>query len=98
MASPSEQPVSDYAQGARPLTTTPPAAKVQREIGHTVREVAMILAATTVLAMGKIDAMWWMILMLVLTTGHFARSKAEGAIGEQTLTTLIEQLVKGRGL
>lgn len=74
-----------------PPSSLPAAAKVSREIGNIVREVTIVAAITTALVAGKMSPEMFAALILGMITGHYARSKAEGVVGEQTLIDLMKR-------
>lgn len=74
-----------------PPSSTPPAAKVSREIGNVVREVVVLLCVTTALVTNKLEPMWFVVIVMSIITGHFARSKAEGALDVQALIELVKR-------
>jgi hypothetical protein len=81
-------PLSDYA--APPVvSTSPPAVKVQREIGTTIRDVAIVVAVTTGLLAGKLEPTWFVLVLVALMM------KQKG-IGEKALIDLVELVRRGR--
>jgi hypothetical protein len=74
-----------------PPSSTPPAAKISREIGNVVREIVVLLCVTTALVTNKLEPMWFVVIVMSIITGHFARSKAEGALDVNALVELLKR-------
>lgn len=88
-----DQHPSDYIAPPAPRvpSSTPPGAKVAREVGHTFVAIAAIAAVTVLGMAGKLSEAGTIGTFAAIFAGYFALRKGEGAVDAQTIVDLMNK-------